>query len=61
MLDGYKTKIVCYLTIAWAVIGFILGKIDANTAWQMILAAFGGLSIYDKIDRETEVLKNNNE
>lgn len=56
MLEGYKTKIIIVLTVAYAIIGFILGEIDANTAWLMILAAIGSWGVYDKIDREAKKL-----
>lgn len=50
-LTGYKTKIVIVLTLIYAVSGLVLGKLDANTSYMMILAAIGSYGVYDKIDR----------
>lgn len=51
-LAGYKTKIIIVATIIYAIAGLIIGKIDANNAMSMILAALGAYGIYDKIDRQ---------
>ena len=52
MIQGYKTKLVVLVTITWAISGLILGNLDANTAYSMILAALGGYGIYDKVNRK---------
>ena len=52
MFKGYKTKFIILVTIIYSVAGLILGNIDANSAYQMILVAFGGYGIYDKLDRK---------
>ncbi len=53
-LKGKKTKVVIVLTLVYAVIGLILGELEPNVAYAMILGALGGFGIYDKIERNSE-------
>ena len=41
MLDNKKTYLISAAIIAYALIGFFLGKIDMNTAIMEILAGLG--------------------
>lgn len=49
MLDGWKTYIVGTAAICYALGGLVLGKIDANAALEVVLAAFGGMALRNGI------------
>lgn len=51
MLNGMKTKLAIIGAFMYAIGGLITGNLDANTALQVMIAAFGAYGIYEKIDR----------
>ena len=50
-IDGYKTYIVCAITIIYAVAGAILGYLTWVQATQMVLAALGAAGFRSAINR----------
>lgn len=38
-VDGYKTYIIAACTLLYALMGFITGNLDANTAIQLVLGS----------------------
>jgi hypothetical protein len=53
LADGKVTYIVAALTAIYAVAGVLLGKIDGNTAVQLITAALLGAGIRSGIETDT--------
>ena len=53
-LSGYKTYIAALALLAYAIGGWISGKVDPNQAYLSIVAALGMLGIGHKLDRQTE-------
>lgn len=44
-LNGWKTYAVCAVTVAWAVLQYSNGGVDANGAADMILAALAAAGL----------------
>ena len=44
-MNGYLTYTVAAVTAVWAIVGFFLGHLDAQTSGTMILAALGTFGI----------------
>ncbi len=45
ILQGKLTYIVAGVTVVWAIIGFFLGQLDAQTAGTMVLAGLGTFGV----------------
>jgi len=43
--DGYKTYLIAAATVAYAVAGWIIGQMDANTAVQLISTALAAAGL----------------
>lgn len=50
-MNGKKTYIVCALTITYAVVALVLGKIDANSAMEMIFGALAAAGLRDAVKK----------
>ncbi len=53
-MSGYKTYIVCAVTIIYAIIGVYLGSLDLTTGSQMVLAALGAAGLRHAISTSTQ-------
>lgn len=42
---GKLTFTIAWITIAWSVVGFLLGQLDAETAGKLILAGLGTIGL----------------
>lgn len=52
MLSGYKTYIICAVTVLYAGVSFFFGAMDMNTAAALVLGASGLGAIRDAIEKK---------